>query len=141
MRVEPRLDEVVNGKRGMMEGIRVVLEAKCLVSGVALMFAAMDALASLTRPVKVLETDRDHFIRWADSYLRPAESVGCSATDLYSARCGVLHTHSSGSRLQQHGEARHLIYEWRHGPDAGLAKPLPDGALVIQVEDLHEALI
>jgi hypothetical protein len=47
MRVEPKIEEVVNGPRGMLQGINVALVAECLVSAVGLMFAALDSLAAL----------------------------------------------------------------------------------------------
>ena len=140
MRVEPKLNEVVNGARGMLRGIQIVLEAECLVSAVALMFAAMDSLAALTRPVDATDTGRTVCTEWADKYLRPSETLGCTSTDLYAARCGVLHTHSPDSRLEREGKARRLVYEWRQGPSADSAVPLPPDALVIEVEALHRAL-
>ena len=140
MRVEPRLNEVVRGARGMLSGIQVVLDAECLVSAVALMFAAMDSLAALTRPVDATDTSKTVFIEWADKYLHPSEKLGCTSTDLYAARCGVLHTHSPESRLEREGKARRLVYEWRQGPSADSAVPLSPDALVIEVEALHRAL-
>ena len=140
MRVEPELDQIVNGDRGMLRGIEVALDAQCLVSAVALMFSTVDALSALTRPVGKDDTDKSVFIEWTIRYLRPDEAVGCSATDFYAARCGVLHTYSADSRLEREAKARRLIYEWELGPSADEATPVPDGAIVIQVEALHRAL-
>ena len=138
MRVEPKLDEVVYGKRGVLRGIEVVLREQCLVSAVALMFAAIDSLAALTRPISVLDTDKPVFLAWVDDYLRPTDRLGCTSADLYAAR--VLHTYTPDSSLQRGGLARRLVYEWRQGPDADAATLLPSDALVIQVEELHDSL-
>jgi hypothetical protein len=140
MRVEPELDEIVNGDRGMLRGIEVALDAQCLVSAVALIFSTVDALSALTRPVEKDDTDKSVFIEWTSRYLAPEKTVGCSATDFYAARCGVLHTYSADSRLGREAKARRLIYEWESGPSADEVTPLPDGAIVIRVEPLHRAL-
>jgi hypothetical protein len=123
----------------MLRGIEVALEAQCLVSGVALIFAAIDSLAALTRPIGCPRTNRGVFIKWCETYLRPQDSVGCTALDLYAARCGVLHTYSADSDLGQSGEARRLIYRWRTGPEADAALPLPNGVIVVEVEALNTA--
>jgi hypothetical protein len=140
MRIEPKLDEIVNGERGMLRGINVELDAECLVSGVALIFAAIDSLAALTRPVEQKRTTRAVFIEWCDKYLRPREALGCSSLEIYAARCGVLHTYSPDSDLEREGRARRLIYEWRAGPKADADFPLPKAANVIQVETLRDVL-
>lgn len=138
MRIEPRLDEVVNGKRGILRGIDIALEAECLVSAVSLIFVAIDSLAALARPIGQVSTTRADFLNWSERYLRPTEAFGCASLDLYAARCGVLHTHSPESGLAHRGESRRLVYEWRNGPSADTIIPLPENAVVIHVEALHE---
>ncbi len=140
MRVEPRLDEVINGERGMMVGIQVALHAQCLLSAVSLMFSTVDALAGLTRPVDAKETKPQHFVDWSDRYLHPTDNLGCNSTDLYAARCGVLHTYGYDSLLRREGKARRLVYKWRGGPEADESVPLPADTLVIEGEALHEAV-
>jgi hypothetical protein len=133
MKVEPTLDEVVNGDRGMLRGIEACLEAECLVSAVALIFAAIDALAALTRPKDAENTTSDVFKGWVESYVLPDSDLSCSASDLYGARCGILHTYNADSALSRKGAARKLIYHWRIGP-------LPDdkdGELLIEIEKLY----
>jgi hypothetical protein len=141
MRIEPKLDEVVNGDRGMLRGIDVALQAECLVSAVGLMFAALDSLAALARPVEQPSTTRAAFLEWSEKYLRPSECLRCTSLDLYAARCGVLHTYSADSDLEREGKARRLIYEWRTGPKADAVLPLPDSAIVIEVEALRDAIL
>ena len=140
MRVEPELNEVVNGKRGMTRGIQVALDAQCLISAIALMFSTIDALAALSRPIDADDTTREHFAAWCDRYLQSTQVLGCESVDLYAARCGVLHTYGHESRLGRQGRARSLVYEWRQGPRADASVPLPEDAIVIAVEALHSAL-
>jgi len=139
MRIEPELDELVYGARGILKGIDLCLGRECLVSSVVLIFCGIDSLAALTRPVDAASTSRSVFIRWVEQFLLPESRLACSALDVYAARCGVLHTHSAESDLQRQGSARPLIYEWRQGPRADAQVPLPAGALVIEVEALHDA--
>jgi hypothetical protein len=139
VRINPTLDEVLNGERGIRKGIELCLQNECLVSGVALMFSAIDALAALTRPVNTKDTSQHVFKDWLDRYLLPSSNLGCTANDLYGARCGVLHTYNPESRAQRKGQARRLIYQWHQGPGAADAYPLPTDALVVEVEALHHA--
>jgi hypothetical protein len=140
MFVEPELGEVINGERGILKGIEVCLDNQCLLSGVALIFCAIDTLSALTRSVDAKWTDRSVFKQWAEQFLLPGSRISCTADDLYAARCGVLHTQSPESRSVSEGEAKPLVYEWRSGPPAHASRSLPDGAIVIAVEGLHEAL-
>lgn len=140
MRVDPTLDEVVSGDRGMLRGIEAALDAQCLVSALTLMFATIDALAALTRPPGATDTSSSVFIDWTQRFLDPQKRLRCSAEDLYSARCGVLHTYSVESSRVRSGSARPLVYEWRGGPPANATVPLPDGAITLEVESLHSAL-
>lgn len=139
MRIEPTLDEVVNGRRGILAGVTLCLDAQCLVSALALIFSGIDALAALTRPVTRNNTDRGVFIAWVERYMLPQSELGCSAADLYGARCGVVHNYAPESQMQRNGQARRLIYQWRTGPRADEAVPLPPDALIIEVEHLHRA--
>src|ERR1700682_2492170 len=125
MRIEPELDEVVNGQRGILRGIEICLASECLVSGVALIFSGIDSLAALTRPVEAQNTSRSVFIKWVETHLLPGSGLTCTALDLYTARCGVLHTHAAESDLQRQGEAKPLVYEWRHGPPGAARVPVP----------------
>lgn len=141
MLVEPKLQEVIVGPRGMLPGIEACLERECLVSAVTLIFAAIDALAALTRPVGQLETDGDTFRAWADRFMPPEKHVGCTAQDLWGARCGVLHTYSPEAARAARFGARRVYYQWRQGPAADAARALPVGSIVVIVEDLHGALV
>ena len=141
MRIEPELDEVINGARGMLRGIDVALEAQCLVSGVGLIFATIDSLAALSRPENQESSTRRDFLTWSDRYVRPDASLGCSSVDLYAARCGVLHTYSAESDLARGRKARRLVYEWKAGPKADTSVPLPAGSIIVEVEALRDAVL
>lgn len=141
MLIEPKLDEVVNGKRGMLVGIQTCLRSECLVSAITLMFSSIDALAALTRPIGQQLTDSAVFKAWANRYIKPESELGCTAEDLWGARCGVLHLYSPDSTLLRRNEARRIYYQWEAGPAADVARAIPGGSLVITVETLHQAVV
>src|ERR1035441_2369345 len=115
MLVDPDLNEILNGPRGMLKGVDVCIQAQCLVSAVALIYSTIDALSALTRPSAKKDTNRTIFINWVKKYIRPDTTLRCSAHDLYGARCGILHNYGLNSKLRREGEAKALIYKWREG--------------------------
>jgi hypothetical protein len=140
MLVDPRLDEIVNGERGMLVSIRKCLESQCLVSAVTLMFSSVDALAALTRPVGQKSTNAGVFKKWVSRFIKPECTLGCSSEDIWGARCGVLHLYSPDSDLSAANKARRIYYQWRAGPTADATRPIPQGSLVLAVEDLRCAV-
>lgn len=140
MLVEPKLDEVVNGARGMLAGIRTCMAAECLVSAVTLIFSSIDALAALTRPIGQQSTNGAVFKAWVDSFLDPKGALGCTSDDLWGARCGVLHLYSAESDLSAQNRARQIYYQWKTGPSVSTRRTIPAGALVIEVEALVAAV-
>jgi hypothetical protein len=141
MLVDPKLQEVALGDRGMLQGIQACLDQQCLVSSVTLIFSAIDALAALTRPVTQPETDGATFQAWVKRFFHPEKKLNCTSVDLWGARCGVLHTYSPEAPRASRAGARRVYYQWRQGPNAVDKRPLPAGSLVIVIEDLHAALI
>lgn len=140
MLVNPTLQEVVAGCRGMLRGIKACVDQQCLVSAVTLMFTSIDAISALTRPVNQPETDSETFRTWVDRFLHPESRLNCTAQDLWAARCGVLHTYSPEAPRAANRGARRIYYQWREGPPADAIRSLPEGSIVINIEDLHEAV-
>src|ERR1035441_108831 len=106
MLVDPDLNEILNGPRGMLKGVDFCIQAQCLVSAVALIYSTIDALSALTRPSAKKDTNRTIFINWVKKYIRPDTTLRCSAHDLYGARCGILHNY--GDRKSTRLNSSHL---------------------------------
>ena len=53
---------------------------------------------------------KDTFISWVDRYVLVSEQLECTSTDLYSARCGLLHRLNPDSRISETGSARLIAY-------------------------------
>lgn len=141
MLIEPQLDEVVNGARGMLAGIQACLDAQCLVSAVTLMFSSIDALAALTRPVGQTDTRGANFQEWVERFLHPDRRLNCTSLDLWGARCGVLHTYSPESTRAFDKGAKRIFYRWREGPAADAGRRIPANSLAIVIEDLLASLV
>jgi len=75
-----------------------------------LLYASIDILASLTRPDGQDDTDGGVFKNWVDTYLLPDSGLSCTASDIWGARCGILHTYTVQSRNSREGKARELHY-------------------------------
>ncbi len=142
MLIDPDLDEIINGERGMMRGIDACIKSQCLVSAVALIYSAIDSLAALTRPPNQKDTNWKIFVQWLDKYLQPEITLSCRAIDLYGARCGILHNYGPYSKKFRDGQAKALIYKWRNGPDPDPNRQtrLPCKAITLCVEDLQASL-
>jgi hypothetical protein len=138
----PDLEKIWRGKRGMRTGIRACAQAKCVVSALTLIYSAIDAMASLTRVGRDARGTRKEFLAWAEEYLLPQLDGSLTSLDLYGARCGVVHTYGPDSNLSRTGQARILIYKWRHGhrPDDPLLEERSRSATVIEIECLIEGL-
>ena len=89
----------------VFDAIDESIAAKRLLPALILCYAVMDITASLQR--KAGEGTRAAFERWINKYVLPREDILCSGTDLYAARCGILHTLTSRKRtLIDQGSAK-----------------------------------
>jgi hypothetical protein len=78
-------------------------------------------LGLLDVPPTKVEAESVSFKALVKKYLLPEDpSLTFSETDLWGARCGVLHTFTAGSRLANHGHAKEIVYYTgdKSGPDA-----------------------
>ena len=103
MITNPDFDEVVNGKRGMLQAFAPAWKR----SAWSLLFRSMtpliDALAALTRHVNRERATRIEFKQWVKKYLLPYIHAKVSEHDVYAARCGVLHAYSMHSDISRSG--------------------------------------
>ena len=142
MMTNPDFEKVWHGERGLRAGVRACQQAKCVVSALTLIYSAVDALAALTRKETQTKATRAEFLAWTRAYLLPELGGSLSAEDIYGARCGVVHTLAPTSDLSKKGEAKLIIYKWRHGhrPDDPQLLERARSATVVEIEALVEAL-
>src|SRR5437016_9238596 len=99
------LDPIINViHKGIRRGIQVTFENGCLGSCLILIYAAMDAMASLERPANVKSVRREDFIAWADKYIRFPCKEQLTGIDLYGARCALIHQYGIESDLSRGGD-------------------------------------
>jgi hypothetical protein len=82
-----------------------------MLPGLILLFSAIDIFASLARQATKHSVTRADFIQWVDSYLLPKSGLACTATDLYAARCALVHTYTPKSTLSRERKAREIQYD------------------------------
>jgi hypothetical protein len=92
----------------LLESIEDCLAKRRLLPCLILLYSAIDIVSSL-EPGRA---SGPAFMAWADNYLLQGASLPCTASDLYAARCGILHTLSAESNMSRKGTARHIMYAW-----------------------------
>lgn len=90
-----------------LDAIAALQREERYTQALILLYSAIDTLAWLD---VTGETSRTAFKAWVDAYLIPGSSLSCTSEDLYSARCGLLHTHAAVSRGTSTGVARQIWY-------------------------------
>lgn len=90
--------------------IELCIDNKLIMPALVLLYSGIDVVGSLERKPDM--GTKASFIQWVDTYMLKAKPLGCSAVDLYGARCGLLHTMAAESDLSRSGKARQVIYAW-----------------------------
>jgi len=75
-----------------------------------LIYSTMDMMGWLIHPDGGKPAPGQDFKAWAEEYMKPGASLGCSAEDLWGARCGILHTGSAESDHSRKGKAAPIAY-------------------------------
>jgi len=76
----------------------------CLV----LLYSGIDVAASLEPSTG--KGVRQRFENWVQRYMLDTRSLPCTATELYAARCAIVHTYTPDSDISQKGKARVVAY-------------------------------
>ena len=116
-----------------------------VLPALVLLYSTIDCMVWITRPATTDEPQnedvtRTDFKHWCSDYMNPDATLGCSAVDLYAARCSVLHTQISQSRLSREAGARELCYQQVPGEvllSVGLNAPLEP--IIINVLTLFDS--
>lgn len=114
------MDVLVKSLTGLNEAIGGCLERKQFLPALILIYAGIDIVASAERHQS--EGTKASFTRWVDSYLSPNKALGCTAVELYAARCGILHTSTADSNLSRAGKARKIYYAWGNASASDLSE-------------------
>ena len=114
---------IVFQEKGPVAGMKLCLTGHFIYSALVLCYSLIDAMAWLGLPDERKTVGRKDFMDLVDKYVLPNGGLECTAADLYSARCGVVHSMSPESQLTKSGNATELVYSW------GSQKPYPSAKL------------
>lgn len=92
------------------EAIDLCMSKKLITPSLILLYSGMDILGWLEYGDSLKSGQR--FRKWVDSYILPLSESSCDATDLYGARCGLIHTFTPDSDLSKKKKARKMLYAW-----------------------------
>jgi len=95
-----------------LKGIDCLNAAKLRQPVLVLIYSTIDAAGFLDRPEGTPEVKKEHFVSWADTYLVSSSDLGCTALELYGARCGMVHSFSAHSGLSKKGKVRTIGYAY-----------------------------
>lgn len=98
-----------DGFRQIFEAAELCASRDLAIPACMLLYSAIDIAAGLASA----DADWDHrkrFVEWVNRYVAAKETFGCTALDLYAARCGSVHGFSPHSRLSATGEAAQILY-------------------------------
>lgn len=133
-------DSVINViDRGIKEGIRVTIENKCYGSAVILILSGIDTMAYLSMPETQEDVQKTDFIGWVDKYLRFPCKEQLTGLDMYGARCGMLHSYSSNSKLCREGKCRQIGYMDNSRPEIIYDPKKSTELVMVSVEALRNS--
>jgi hypothetical protein len=85
-----------------------------ILPALIVMYAGIDGMAWLARPAGVAHKPGQHFKDYVEKFvLRPTDEV--TPSDLWAARCAILHTQTPESDLSRTGNAREIWYRLSDG--------------------------
>jgi len=107
---DTRYQSIESAKNAMLGTIKSAFEKEEFVPGLILIYSLIDHMAWLMLPPSQSISTRTDFCRWVDIFMLPVGNLSCTAIELYSARCALVHTYTLDSSLTQAGEARRIIH-------------------------------
>src|ERR1700722_11320118 len=91
----------------VLSAIERCLEGRLHLPALMLMYSTIDTLAWVAADKRV-NNQRARFEDWARRWLLPSSKLKCSPTDLYAARCAILHTLTYEADLTKSGKAKRI---------------------------------
>jgi hypothetical protein len=125
----------------LLDSIEHALRLRHYLPAQILIYAGIDAAAWLASDTN--EGVGKRFRRWVDRWMLPAKPLLATASDLYAARCAVLHTFTADSDLSKTGTARRIAYATGQASAKELQAKLDakghSDIVVVHIADLYDA--
>ncbi len=105
-------DEMIDGYALQTVGaIRLMYTNRYFGQMMVLIYSAVDSMGLLDAPPAQTEADGASFKAWVKKYLLPQNpSLEFNEVDFWAARCAVLHTHTTQSKLSKTAKAKQIQY-------------------------------
>ena len=113
----------------------------CFGACLILIYCGIDSMAYLSMPAVQTEVRKEDFVQWANQYLCPSLSngiVSVTGDDLYGARCAVVHTFTSESRMTRNGSAKIIGYQYGGGLTTFFDPKVEPNMMLIRLEDFRD---
>jgi len=81
------------------------------ISASILMYSMIDSFSWLCN-INEKKQVSERFMSWVDDWLIPTGYPKCSSTDLYGARCGLIHRLTGESNFYESGKAKLIVYTY-----------------------------
>jgi len=124
---------------GIKRGIRVAIENQCYGSAVVLILSGIDTMAYLGMPAEQQDVTRRDFVEWVEKYLKLQSEEQVTGLELYAARCGMLHSHSTQSAINRNRECRQIGYISRFVSPVLYNPEVSEDLVLVSIEALAEA--
>ncbi len=127
----------------VVAGVHLCLEKKLQMPALILIYTLIDTFAWVVFGEEE-KSSRRRFERWAEKWVLSQGAISCSATELYAARCAVLHSLTSEAALTKSGEARQVAYAWGSASTAKLQTSIDamrqKNIVALHIGELFEAV-
>ena len=113
-------------------------ERRSLMPCLMLLYSFIDILAWLRYEEEIKKVG-NRYKKFVKKYFLPGSKLTCSANDIYSARCGVLHCYSCESNQTESDNAKiiHYIASDREGDSSENEIPEPaKNVIQVKIEDM-----
>jgi hypothetical protein len=135
--------QILSWFKKQLKAIGTLWDAELPEALLIVVYSGIDAFGLLAAPNNTLDANRNTFKQWCEDYILPrlqtVEGTAVTATDLYAARCGVLHTSTPLSSLERDGKACQLFYEFKGKTGINMILVAQQQPLRINVEKLAMA--
>jgi len=124
---------------GIKKGIQVAVENNCYGSAVILILSGIDSMAFLNMPASQTDVTRTDFIDWVDRYMKFLCKEKLTGSDLYGARCAMLHIYGVVSKMSRDGKCRMVGYMSEAVPEIRFNPTVDKNLVIVSVPALAES--
>jgi hypothetical protein len=127
-----------------LKAIGALWDAELPEAMLTIMYSGIDSFGLLAAPTGVLDASGNTFKQWCEKYiltrLQSVDGTPITSTDLWAARCGILHTSTPLSQLERDGKARQVFYQFKDKTLVNMILNAPKMPVRIDIANLGFAL-